>query len=250
MNIDDYKLSGKGVYAILKKKGVEFLYHANTVLTCLTFIKEKALLSRHQVESDGLLQSPQKSDAEDKKYDVWDCVFLDGVDLHKKYSRANKYGPVLFRLKLELLASQTVQHIHVTKTNPWYWNDRLPPEKRYYQSLEELENDYLTGKKLDSQIMFTVRNPGREIKLNKFLDSIGIDEPKIPVTIGNGDEVYVGDYARNAIKDALNKNGLGHINVLTRHQNTIYWCACAINYNYLNLWDKTEFKRRFSTQSL
>ena len=245
MSIDDFRLSGKGVYKVLKDKNVDFLYHANTVLTSLTFIQQKALLSRHQVEADGLLQSPQKSDPEDKKYDVWDSVFLDGADLHKIYSRANKYGPVLFRIKLELLASQIVPYVFVTKLNPWYWTEKITLEQRFYQSLEEINNDYLTGKKLDSQIMFTIRSPGREIKLNKYLDSIGIDAPKILINTGSR-EMNLGDYAKNAIAQALNTHGLGHIPILTRHLNSSGWCVCNVDYNYLNLWNRKEFVRRFS----
>jgi len=247
MDIDDFQLSGKSIYNILKDKNVGFLYHANTVLTSLTFIKEKALLSRHQVEVAGLLQSPQKSDAEDKKFNVWDYVFLDGADLHNSYSRANKYGPVLFRLKLELLTSPAVPNVLVTRSNPWYWNEKTPLEKRYYQSLEELKEDYLTGKKLDSQIMFTIRSPGREIKLNKYLDSIGIDEPKILVRVGEGNEINDGDYARKAIVECMKNHGLGHISVLQRHSKSSIWCRCNLDYNILILSDRREFKRRFST---
>ena len=97
---------------------VEFLYHANTVSTSITFIENNALLSRHFVESNNLFQSNQPSDKEDKLFDVWDHVFLDGEDLHKRYSRANKYGPVLFRFKLELLTSPQFQNVFITKTNP------------------------------------------------------------------------------------------------------------------------------------
>ncbi|MAN03570.1 MAG: hypothetical protein CMI35_10840 [Owenweeksia sp.] len=118
IKMDEYGLSAKSLYTILKNKGVEFLYHANTVSTSITFIENNALLSRHFVESNNLFQSNQPSDKEDKLFDVWDHVFLDGEDLHKRYSRANKYGPVLFRFKLELLTSPQFQNVFITKTNP------------------------------------------------------------------------------------------------------------------------------------
>lgn len=87
--MDDFYINPKRVYQILVGKKIEYLYHANTVLTSLTFIQQKALLSRNFIEREQLIQTEQKSDQEDKKYNVWDDVFLDGLDLHKKYRRAN-----------------------------------------------------------------------------------------------------------------------------------------------------------------
>ncbi|MBK9485679.1 MAG: hypothetical protein IPO01_10855 [Chitinophagaceae bacterium] len=60
----------------------------------LTFIKQGALLSRGYVETNKLAQTAQTSDALDKEFDVWDTVFLDGTDLHKKFGSRNKYGPI------------------------------------------------------------------------------------------------------------------------------------------------------------
>ncbi|WP_419868429.1 hypothetical protein [Chryseobacterium sp. CT-SW4] len=175
--MDKYKLSPKEIYQALKKKGIQYLHHANTISTSLTFIENRALLSRHYVEKKHYYQTPQKSDEEDKKFDVWDSVFLDGEDLHSRYNRANKYGPVLFRFKLKILHSPSIQGVYVTKSNPWYWNDNTSIEEKFYHSIEEINQDYLTGKKLDSQIMFTIRSPGTEIKLNKFLHSIKLTIP-------------------------------------------------------------------------
>lgn len=157
--IENYALSSKGLYQILKEKNVEYLYHANTVLTAKTFIQQRCLLSRHQVETDNLLQSPQKSDPEDKKYNVWDAIFLDGADLHVKYSQPNFYGPVLFKIKLDMLISPSFEKVYVTKSNPMCWRDDTKMEDKYYSSLDQVKADYLTGSKLDSQIMFTFRAP-------------------------------------------------------------------------------------------
>lgn len=54
-------------------------------------------------------QTPQDSDALDKKYNVRDDIFEDALDLHATYRRANYYGPVLFVLKLELLRKNALK---------------------------------------------------------------------------------------------------------------------------------------------
>ena len=64
--MEEYCLNPKVVYDILRAKGVEYLFYADTVLTSLTFIERNALLSRAFIESYDLTQTPQKSDEEDK----------------------------------------------------------------------------------------------------------------------------------------------------------------------------------------
>jgi len=243
--MEEYKLTPKEIYDILSKKGVEYLHHANTVSTSITFIENDALLSRHFVEENGLYQSPQKSDEEDKTYDVWDHIFLDGEDLHKRYATANKYGPVLFRLSLDILNSPLIESVFVTKSNPWYWKPITTMEQKFYRSTKDLTNDYLTGKKLDSQIMFTLRNPQKSISLNKFLVSVEIDKPKLLINLANGGQMTVGDYAFTAIQQSLANNGLGHIPLLIRHTKPGI-CRCNIEYNYLYAFKYSELKKRFA----
>lgn len=244
--MDDYSISAKGVYQLLKEKGIEFLHHANTIATSVTFIENKVLLSRHFVEQNGLTQTSQKSDIEDKKFEVWDFVFLDGEDLHKRYRRANKYGPVLFRLKLDMLTAPSIQHLYVTKLNPWYWKDSTTIEQKYYSSIDELRSDYLTGKKLDSQIMFTIKSPETEIKLNKYLHSIVVDIPKLLVITKHGKQITAGEYANKVIRENLHAHGLGHIPIFKRHQEKFSFCQCIADYNYLYSFNKSEFNKRFA----
>jgi len=244
--MEEYSFSPKEVYQILKDKKINFLHHANTLSTSLTFIENRALLSRYYVEQNNLYQTPQKSDLEDKKYNVWDYIFLDGEDLHIRYNRANKYGPILFRFNIEMLVSPSIRAIQVTKSNPWYWKDNTPISEKFYSSTEELKNDYLTGKKLDSQIMFLIKSPEKEIKLNKFLHSIDIDIPKLIINLVTGNKMDVGDYAYLAIENSLKENGLSHIPILKRHNGNLTACACHRNYNYLYTFDYTEFRKRFA----
>lgn len=247
--MDEYKLSPKEIYQMLKNKGVEYLHHANTLATSITFIENRALLSRHYVEINNLYQTPQDSDDDDKKYNVWDSIFLDGEDLHQRYNQANIYGPILFKLKLEMLNSPIIQGIYVTKNNPWYWKAYTRPEEKFYKSIEDVNRDYLTGKKIDARIMFTIRSPDTEIKLNKFLHSIEIDFPHLLIKVKDIGDMSVGDYAINAIQESLNINGLGHIPISKRHEGEFRFCKCTLNYNFLQSFRKKEFRKKFAKKA-
>lgn len=250
MIMNEYKLSPKEIYQMLKNKGVEYLHHANTLATSITFIENRALLSRHYVEINNLYQTPQDSDNHDKKYNVWDSIFLDGEDLHQRYNQANKYGPILFKFKLDMLNSPIIQGIYVTKNNPWYWKAYTRPEEKFYKSTEDVNSDYLTGKKIDARIMFTIRSPETEIKLNKFLHSIEIDIPQLLVKVKNIGDMSVGDYAMNAIQESLNANGLGYIPISKRHNGELTFCRCTLDYNYMKTVNFDEFSKRFAKKKM
>src|SRR5688572_13876350 len=98
---DKTHIEAKQLFELLKEKGVEFLHHANTVKTSLSFIEKKALLSRSYIETNELVQTPQYTDDKDKKLNIWDSIFLDGWDLHKPFG-INFYGPVLFVMDSKL----------------------------------------------------------------------------------------------------------------------------------------------------
>lgn len=243
--MENYALPSKEVYGILREKGLQYLYHANTVATALTFIKQNALLSRHYVEANNLVQTWQKSDAADKVHDVWNHVFLDGEDLHIRYSKENNYGPITFRMKLELLNSPDLEHVYITKSNPWYWKDNTPLEKKFYSDIEELKRDYLTGRKLDSQIMFTFKDASKSIALNKYLIAIGIDRPHILINVRSGGQKNVGEYTYEKITKTLNDSGLGDIPVGFRHESGKRYCRCNFNYTFFYNFKYREFEKRF-----
>lgn len=242
-----YFLPSKDLYEILKEKGVTQLFHANTVLTSKTFIENNALLSRSYVENNGLLQTSQKSDDKDKEYNVWDDVFLDAIDLHKRYKKANNYGPVIFILKLEILLSKNLSEILVTKNNPMFWTATTVLEDRYYSSIEDVKENYLSGKRLDSRIMLTFRSPEKAINLSEFVEIIGIDKPNIIVDLKSGGRQNVGEFAYGVIKTAINENGLSHIPVVYRHSSgNLNNCIC--NWEYAEMFKRNfqEFNKRFN----
>lgn len=123
------QLSPIAVYDILKSKGVEYLHHANSVLTAASFLQSGRLLSRGNIERSGKLQSSQYTDAIDKKYSIWFDVFTDSVDIHARAKSLNKYGPVLFEIDIDILKSGDTGKIWVTKLNPTKWAGKNKEER-------------------------------------------------------------------------------------------------------------------------
>ena len=72
-------MTNETIQRILSQKGVNNLYHANTVETACTFLQNGGLLSRGAVEDLRLHQSPQETDDTDKLLDVYYDIFFDSV---------------------------------------------------------------------------------------------------------------------------------------------------------------------------
>ncbi len=139
-------MQGRDVYSVLNNKGVNFLYHANKVTTSCTFLRQKGLVSRSYAEIKGLPQTPQYSDATDKRYGIWNDIFTDGVDIHKRARRLNKYGSVLFVLPMEILLSLPLKtEVMVMKKNPVNWLVGEPENERYFTDADELQQGYCYG---------------------------------------------------------------------------------------------------------
>ncbi|OFI67504.1 hypothetical protein [Vibrio cholerae] len=171
------RLDNRELHELLTEKGVTHFHHANTVATSITFIENDGLLSRGDVASNGLFQTPQASDEEDIRFDVWGDVFIDTVDLHGLFPRQNLYGPVLFKFNLEFLLNEDL-HIWVTKNNPMFWNVNLTQEDKYFQSVDELRerwDEFDTQRK-----MVTIRKPQRPV-LFQYLEEIVIDNPQVTI---------------------------------------------------------------------
>ena len=117
------ELNTLAVYEILKSKGVDFLYHANSVQTSCTFLKNGSLLSRGVVQRRGFRQTEQPSDVIDQKYGVWLDIFTDSVDIHQRANRRNTYGPVLFKINIDILKTLNLPPLWITKKNPTKWID-------------------------------------------------------------------------------------------------------------------------------
>lgn len=72
------------VKKVLIHKGVTELFHVNSVITSLTFIDNGGLLSRETVEEYNLPQTDQQSDDIDKKFNIYNDIFFDSVDIHER----------------------------------------------------------------------------------------------------------------------------------------------------------------------
>jgi hypothetical protein len=163
------------VYEVLKQKGIDSVFHANSVTTSLTFLRQRAFVSRGFAEAKGLPQTPQYSDAQDKQVGVWNDVFVDTDDYHHRIRRLNQYGPVVFGIRSEILAELPKDSdVLVTKSNPTKWAHGQTTADRYYQSREELTGE-LTRGTFDQ--MITIRTPGAVLPFDRHLVSLVVDDP-------------------------------------------------------------------------
>ena len=236
-------VKSKELYEVLQRKGISHFHHANTMRTSITFIRAGTLLSRQFVESKMLIQSEQSSDHKDKEFGVWDDVFLDGLDLHGRFRRPNLYGPVMFKIKLEILLEPNFENMYVTTNNPIYWKaDSL----KYYEDIIKIDQDYLTGNYLsDARIMFTIKSPEDHIRLDKFCDEIIVDNPNL-LFAQTGERIV--DRAAGKISKVLSESNLKHIPVRIRHEGiSNLYCSCFFQYNYMNTFKSKELLKRFAT---
>lgn len=238
MIVNQIELNAKEVYAVLKEKGINNLHHANTVLTSKTFIEEKALLSRNYIEKNELEQTPQKSDAIDKEFDIWDYIFLDAMNLSDYFSKPNEYGPVLFVLKLELL--QDIETVRVTKRNPCYWKQRDSIESMYYTSIDEIRADYKTGNKLrDGGIMFIITSVAGKLDLSKYINEIQIDNPGLILT-KNKEKINLCSIITNYLSEGIEDIALTKDQIKIRD---LAWLK--FNYNWMYRVNQDKYKLFF-----
>ena len=64
------RLNNIQLYEALTNKRIHNLYHANTLITSLSFIHVGGITSRGNIERLGLKQTTQSSDQIDKEYNV------------------------------------------------------------------------------------------------------------------------------------------------------------------------------------
>ncbi|MDO9043284.1 MAG: hypothetical protein Q7U64_13255 [Desulfocapsaceae bacterium] len=214
------ELNALQVYEILKGRGVEFLHHANSVQTTCSFLRSGRLMSRGSIISSGLGQTPQYSDEIDKKYGIWFDVFTDTVDIHHRASRRNIYGPVLLKIKLEILQVPYMPPLWISKKNPTKWVDGEPLANRWCSSIEELKNQFIKGE-FDQMIVF--RHIGGSLPIKEYVSDIILDEPN---------QEYYGlkfyDLAAGALFSSAGGSGMQ----ITIHKRVCnYGCKCQIEYS-------------------
>jgi hypothetical protein len=216
-------VQGKEVYNILKRIGATHLHHANSVTTSCAFLEHGGLLSRGFVEDQGLQQTAQYSDLKDKKYDIWHRIFVDHVDIHDRGGRtkgANQYGPVLFRLDLDvLLRLPEGSEVLVTKTNPVHWYDSQPDSERWFQSAEELAKSIHFG---DFNKMLVIRTPSGKLDFPDRRARIILDDPQRQLS--SGENAYT--HAENRLTAAA----VGQVEACIERRECRSGCICVEKY--------------------
>lgn len=162
------------VVAFLQRLGINFIYHANSVCTANTQLKLGGLASRAYVEQNRLPQSSQITDSLDKILGVWNDIFTDSVDIHNRIRDRNKYGPVLFKLDVNILTNiPTGSRILITKSNPSKWKNETSFSDRYFTNLHELQSQFSPGN-FDQMITISHCNI---LPFNNYLNGILLDDP-------------------------------------------------------------------------
>ncbi len=168
------EILSKDVFDVLKTNGVESIYHANSVITACQFLRAGSLLSRGTVDRKRLYQTPQQSDANDKRYGIWFDIFADSVDIHHRAKRVNVYGPVLFVLDSQLIKRAYTGKVWVTKLNPTKWA-RKKHKQRWFVSADDLKGNFVEG---DFNQMVVFRHCGGELPFRDYLREIVLDDPQ------------------------------------------------------------------------
>ncbi|MGA7160958.1 MAG: hypothetical protein WBZ48_08140 [Bacteroidota bacterium] len=217
-------MTPREVYDVLVSKGATHLHHANSVTTSCTFLEQGALLSRDFVVQNHLIQTPQSSDADDQRYGIWDCIFLDHVDIHERGGARkgpNQYGPVLFIFNIDiLLGLPTGTEIGVTKLNPIHWWQYPDDVDRWFQDKNELDANLEYG---DFHKMLVIRTPSGRIDFPNHSSNIILDDPHL--LLSSGSDAYL-----HAV-DRLNAAGArGHVSVAITKRNCRASCICRAIY--------------------
>ena len=118
-------MNSSEVKQVLREKGVEYLYHANSVLTSISYLENGGLMSREYVEECDYPQTPQVTDDTDKEFEIYNDIFLDSVDVHALSKNVNFYGPVLLVYSIDVLDEVSDYDICVTRTNAIYWSEKI-----------------------------------------------------------------------------------------------------------------------------
>ncbi len=230
------RLDNQNLYAFFTEKNIPVLYHSNTVKTSLTYFEQNGLLSRGAVEELGLIQTEQSSDEADQVLNVWNDVFLDSTDLHTFFGRQNYYGPVLFEFDTTLLQNEEYE-IWITKDNPIYWNTDSTDDERYFQSVDELRDNWDNYQR--QKKMITIRNNSSPI-LFDYVRRIIVDDPRVKIPDGNGGHIHLFNEAVKLIKEQI-PDGHTLKGKFTTRNCTNCWCRV----NYLKQVVPSELRRLF-----
>lgn len=242
---DKFEINKNDLYDVLNKGEIEYLYHANTVSTSVTFFNERALLSRKYVEDNNLAQSSQSSDEKDKSLNIWDGIFLDFIDIHKELKRPNLYGPLLFCFDLNILLSDQIASLKITKKNPVYWRTNETDEDWYY-TLDEFKEKYKSGRSFtDFGTMIILNEINGRLNLRPYLKKLILDNPNIIIDF-RGERKEIRDYVKDHLNEIFENDADYSFIKEVRKKCHFYKCRCFYYYNSMNIRNIANFKRLFS----
>jgi hypothetical protein len=168
-------VNGPEVLVVLRERGIERLYHANSVSTSCTFLRQGGLVSRGTAEANRWPQTPQYTDDVDRRYGIWFDVFVDSDDYHRRISNRNQYGPVSFALDTQFLQELPAgSEVHVTRANPTKWAPNQAYGDRYYADQAELRANLVKG---TFDQMITLRIPAGILPFGQRLSEVLLDNP-------------------------------------------------------------------------
>ena len=112
----------------LSSAGIEFLYHANTVETSLSYFRLGHLASREYLESQEMPQTWQPSDEGDKKFGIFNDLFLNFADFHARFTKKepNRYGPILYKFSAQKVLDYYLEKgfdLRLTNKQPHLWEE-------------------------------------------------------------------------------------------------------------------------------
>jgi hypothetical protein len=246
--VTEFDLNKQELFDILKSKGIENLYHANTVSTSITFLNEKKLLSRKYVSEKGLFQTSQYSDEKDRVFEIWDDIFLDAMDIHAEFRRPNKYGPFLFSFNVDLIKSDDVKNVRITRLNPVHWKSNQTEKDWYYSDLDEFNDKYKKGNKSrDVGSMIILKDLDGKFPLRPHLNRLILDNPNLIVNYKE-QETYLANILTEKLSQVVSDNDFTDIQKDLRHKHKLYNCTCWWRYNYFLLQNFPELKKMFHPQ--
>ncbi|WP_254509065.1 hypothetical protein [Anatilimnocola floriformis] len=216
---------------VLASQNVTRLHHANSVLTACEFLRSGALLSRKNLSKGSGLQTAQKSDVHDKLFGVWNDIFTDSDDNHRRAHAWNVYGPVLFVFDLGLLTTPDTK-IWVAKENPYHWRGDDELSDRKFTNVEDLTDKFRKGR-FDHSIVF--KNVPGVLPFGGCLKEIVLDDPKLK----GSDKVDLFSMAYGALRFAMS---LGGINVRIRKRRCDTGCKCIAQYQFDEEYTEKMFK--------
>lgn len=194
---------GEDVCGFLEGNGYQWLHHANTASTALSYLENGRILSRYYVDSHPKLcwQTKQKSDETDKRLGIFDDIFFDVENLWERGNYFNFYGPVVFKFSIEVLNGLNVE---ITRDNPI----RGGGGGLYFSHLQDARKACVVYNSWQFCNHIVVREAGNSVGFN-FLEKIIFYSPNISLSRDHRNDPYA---ACDEIQEKCLANGIAFEN--------------------------------------